>query len=102
MRYSANESYVVVNMQWSTEGDSVKSLRSLMERSTSANITTATSTLNVARPNNYTAIPIYTCTTTFNLVDQLPDDFARNRPNYAHVCVPPRLSYNVSCKPCFI
>ena len=98
MRYAANESYVVVNMQWSTDGDSVKSLRSSMERSTSSNVTTATSTLNVARSDNYTTIPIYRCTTTFNLVDQLPDDFARNKPNYTHACIPFRFPYDISCK----
>ncbi len=98
MRYAANESFVVVNMQWSTDGDSAKSLLSSMERSTSSNVTTATSTLNVARSDNYTTIPIYRCTTTFNLVDQLPDDFARNKLNYTHACTPFRFPYDISCK----
>ena len=81
LKYAANDSYVVADMKWSIDGSS-ESLNSSMETSTSANITTATSTLKLAAPEKYASISKYKCNTTFSLKDNLPSGFVTNKLNY--------------------
>lgn len=80
LRYSANATYVFVDMLWSAteESDKVK-----MNISTSENIATATSTLTVRKPDD--DIPVYQCYTQFNL-KSLPDGFAKDLPEYNEKC----------------
>lgn len=87
VRYAANESYVVANMKW-LKDDSSRRLRSSMETSTSENITTATSKLDMTGPQDSKSNATYKCSTTFRLRHKLPEYFATNEPDYSKICIP--------------
>ena len=70
-----------------------------MEKTTSGNITTATSTLKVTWPvDGAGAMPIYRCNTTFGLVAGLSREFATKPPDYYNLCQPFTTPDDVPCK----
>lgn len=80
--YTANTSYVTVDMIWSKDG-STSNVNSSTQTNTSATLTTATSTITPVTPGNFTPFPIYRCNTTFKLTGNLPAGSANNAPDYS-------------------
>src|SRR6218665_421648 len=97
--YFANKTYVVANMNWSTDASSSEGLKGSTETSTSGNLTTATSTLQVTWPDDGPgAMPVYSCNTTFSLIDGLSSEFITKPPDYFNLCRPFTSSDDVPCK----
>jgi len=97
--YTANWTYVVPNIKWSTKASSSKALKGSMDISRSGNLTIATSTLSITWPvDGAGAMPIYSCNTTFGLVDGLSKEFATKPPDYYNLCQPFTSADDVPCK----
>lgn|SRR6218665_328975 len=96
--YSANWTYVVPNIRWSNDASSA-GLQGLMETTIAGNVVTATSTLNVTWPVDGAGVmPIYSCSTTFSLIDGLSSEFITKPPNYNYSCKPFTSPSDVPCK----
>ena len=87
MRYAANASYVVPSIYWIIF-DSSESPTSSMDISTSANITTAISTLDVTTSGDNRCIKDYRCEAEIRLVYYLPRGFATGLQDIPRECSP--------------
>ena len=96
MGYAANVSYVLPTMTWS-RGGSKSHFSASLNISTSEDITTAVSSIDVPRYRKM-CIGHYKCTATFGVTRDIPPGFATNVPDYKEECAP----IDPVCKSCTV
>src|SRR6218665_1183710 len=97
--FTANWTYVTPDIKWSTIPSSSEDLTGSIETSRTETVTTATSTLKVTWPvDNPRAIPIYSCSASFGVVDGLSTEFQRKPADYDYLCKPFTSPDDVPCK----